>query len=80
MIKPLPIDPEDRQKRLDEAVQKVNDKITEAKKYGFHECSFPICNDEPFYKEIKEMFTDAGYHIYINIYARCGGVVEDISW
>lgn len=80
MIKPLPIDAKDRQRRLDNAVQKVNDEITLAIAQGWTECTFPIGNDEPFYKEVKKIFIEAGYEIFVNIYARCGGVVEHISW
>ena len=80
MIKPLPIDRDDRQKRLDAAVQKVNDEITLAIARDWNECTFPISNDEPLYKEVKKIFLDAGYEIFVNIYARCGGVVEHISW
>lgn len=80
MIKPLPVDETDRQKRLDKAIQKVNDEITLAIADNRTECTFPISNDEPLYKEVKKAFLEAGYEIFVNIYARCGGVVEHISW
>lgn len=80
MIKPLPIDRNDRQKRLDKAIQSVNDEITLAIAKGGTECKFPIEQGEPFYKEVRQIFKDAGYEIFVNIYARCGGVVERISW
>lgn len=80
MIKPLPIDAQERQRRIDKAVQEVNDKITLAIAHGWTDCSFPISNEEPYYKEVKQMFINEGYHIFVNIYARCGGVNETIAW
>lgn len=76
--KPLPID--DKRDRITKMVEKVNKVIADARKFGSREVSFPFNNEDAYFKDVKKMFEDEGYNIFVNIYARCGGTHYTISW
>ena len=80
MVKPLPID--DRQERIDLMVETVNNAIQKAKA-DWSECretSFPYNQEDAYFKDVRQIFEDAGYSIFVNIYARCGGTYYTIAW
>lgn len=82
MVEPLKITSEmvdKRQKKKDEIMEKINKDIAKAVEYGWNETSFN-CGDDSLYDEIKREYIKAGYRIYPNIYARCGGRNDHIAW
>ena len=82
MVKPLVITnemKESKEKEKDKIMTQINKKISEAIKLGWHETSFD-CYDDSLYDEIKKEYIEAGYKIYPNIYARCGGRNDFIAW
>ena len=76
--RPVPID--DKQERIDKMVNQVNKAILDARGNGSRETSFPFNGEDAFFKDVKKMFEDDGYNIFVNIYARCGGTHYTISW
>lgn len=84
MAEPMKITNEMRnskQKKIDELVEMVNDRIRYAVKYGRHEACFAINKDDTYYHDVRRMFEEQGYKIKPTGYI--GGVwqeTEDIYW
>ena len=82
MAEPLKITKEminSKQARKDEIMEHINKKIAKAVENGWNETNFD-CYDDSLYDEIKREYINAGYKIYPNIFARCGGRNDFIAW
>lgn len=82
MVEPFKITKEmidKRQEKKDEIMEHINKKIAEAVERGWNETNFD-CYDDNLYDEIKREYINAGYRVYPNIYARCGGRNDFIAW
>lgn len=84
MVEPMKITDEMRnskQKKIDELVEIVNDRIRYAVEQGRHEACFAIDKHDTYYHEVRKMFEERGYKIKPTGYI--GGVwqeTEDIYW
>lgn len=84
MVEPMKITNEMRnskQKKIDELVEIVNDRIRYAVEHGRHEACFAINKDNTYYRDIRRVFEEQGYKIKPTGYI--GGVwqeTEDIYW
>lgn len=84
MAEPMKITNEMRnlkQKKIDELVEIVNDRIRYSVEHGRHEACFPVNKDNTYYQDVRGMFEEQGYKIKPTGYI--GGVwqeTEDIYW
>lgn len=83
-VEPMKITDEMRnskQKKIDELVEIVNDRIHYAVEHGRYEACFAINKDNTYYRDVRRMFEEQGYKIKPTGYI--GGVwqeTEDIYW